>query len=428
MAYRFNPDPKGKSAESAGSFERNTPFATSHTHYTSSTQGEGGPSGEPLSQLPYLLSKEESDERMKYWREKAEKGQFNADTHTVDPAAHYSYLYYMEQHIVTSSYYAYCLGDYLKGKVLHRDWTQMTDILEQIPIEVLEVWTGESFTKHPPDIQETLDSVSNSYAILCRVLNGFDYLSRANFCGTFFSILVHSTPGAARLAQVHRSKIVTLKNCFQDFLYFHGRDKGYASASRIGRELDDACRTLVEFIGLDLSNIDGRELYRLTVLVLDLGLVAYVESHGSRFGLHVGSNIDRVDILTRKQFWLVTCSLERLACLNGFLNTPVWVFKINRIQFPHESEGLSILTCMDAFADIWGPVWAIPAEQKSSSNHIKQYNLSRGCIRRTENELSVVEGAVVCHWYGGPGSTTRSFSSISTSPLPLAPFNRCSFK
>lgn len=62
---------------------------------------------------------------------------------------------------------------------------------------------------------------------------------------------------------------------------------------------------------------------------------------------------------------------------------------------------------MGEFADIWGPVWTIPAE----NGQIKQYNVSKGVIckvRSRQNELHAVQ----CHWYSWASYHRRRMSNL----------------
>ena len=434
MPYRLPPDPKGKSAERAGRSEANNSYVPSSMPYPPKPKLEETPTRKQPRETPWLLSEKETDERMSYWWKEGANGRFNPQTHIVDPDAHYSYLYYLERKIVTSSYYFYCNVNYpdnypnpnlIDGDIL-RDLGELAkdaDLLGEIPRDVQEVLKDRFFSKHPAFARDILNSVSGSYVVLCRVLNSFDCLRDADFCGEFFSILVHSSMGIAQLVAIHRGELVMLKRSFEKFLCAYGRDKCYQEAgTRREVELEGACHTLNEIIGLHPPSSRGLALYRMTVLILDLGLITYVGSHGSLFTDHIQSEIERIVINFEKENAdFVTCSLKRLACLNEFLDTPVWVFDTESTGNPIETEGLSILTHMDVFADNWGPVWTVPAEQDSSSNRVLQYNLSRGCIRRTGNQFNSFEGVVSCHWYGSPLSSMEPVWDVAASSFPLHP-------
>lgn len=99
------------------------------------------------------------------------------------------------------------------------------------------------------------------------------------------------------------------------------------------------------------------------VLLLDLGLVLYVGSHGSRFGTYIQPDTDSIGFqhYNSAAAYGITCSLKSLGCLDGLLDTPVWVFRSNQHSVDSSAQGLSILTPMNLFADIWGPVSAVSA-------------------------------------------------------------------
>jgi hypothetical protein len=432
-----SPFPKILDPGSKGSFEEDTGgFQTDTSSTNSSAIGvkKASKSKRP-SKPPYLLSKNETVERMEYWRMQAERRKINASTHIVDPAAHYSNLHYLEEYVVKSSEYFRCHGQYLIEGDSLGDWTKDQDLQKQIPARTMDVLLNNpsgsigKLAIEPTSIQASLESVSKSYLILCRVLTSFDHLRNAGFCGTFFSMLIqgHRAPGVAHLAQVNRGDIVALKKGFESFI---------SSPQGAAFGLESDCFLLAKRmiarpnpLLLWLQLLETPLLMcRAIVLLLDLGLVTYVGSHGSRFDSYVDSSADNTQIQCKSKdsdhLRLFTCSLMPLACLNGLIDTPVWVFTLEghyRRGQPGHPGGLSILTRMDVFADIWGPVWTVTAGQNSPPNQISQYNLSRGYLRRTENQSFATQYAVMCHWDSGSFSNTGPTSNIAASSLPLSP-------
>jgi hypothetical protein len=54
------------------------------------------------------------------------------------------------------------------------------------------------------------------------------------------------------------------------------------------------------------------------------------------------------------------------------------------------------LTDIEDFADLWGPVWTVPA----GDDAVQQYNVSKGFIARVRDGAGDnIDGAVNCHWY-----------------------------
>jgi hypothetical protein len=142
---------------------------------------------------------------------------------------------------------------------------------------------------------------------------------------------------------------------------------------------------------------------RVTALLLDLALLSYTGSHGCRFD----NDYLQKDVRNFEVGWENTplkfrCSLTRLACLHEFLDKrEVWVFELqpsnSRWEASH-NRPMAILTKMEDFADIWGPVYAVPGPE--NSNAIRQYNVSKGIICRVKGGTqSALRNAIKCHWY-----------------------------
>jgi hypothetical protein len=175
----------------------------------------------------------------------------------------------------------------------------------------------------------------------------------------------------------------------------------------------------------DVSNI--LSLCLLIAYVLDAGFVSYVGSHGSRFDslfLHDDTGRVTADVGFGISF---EYALKPLACLDGFLDKRhVWVFQNYIHHTPHlqkdKQKKLSILTYIDVFADIWGPVWAEPMES-GNREHIRKYHVSKGAICQVkEREDRLIKNAVQCHWYNWMGIFRRRFSRIlpGYEDLPLS--------
>ena len=147
---------------------------------------------------------------------------------------------------------------------------------------------------------------------------------------------------------------------------------------------------------------------RVMLLMFDLALVAYMGLHGSQFGHYINEELGSIDVPSTKEYpGHFRCSQKRLACLDEFLDSnKVWVFEFLEPKRepqlhgddspPGKSQQLSILTDMEDFADLWGPVWTVPA----GDNAVQQYNVSKGFIARVRDGAGdKIDGAVNCHWY-----------------------------
>ncbi len=117
-----------------------------------------------------------------------------------------------------------------------------------------------------------------------------------------------------------------------------------------------------------------------------------------------------------------TCSLKRLACLDGFLDhKEVWAFRLDATQDSPEStpnkspSQLSVLTRMDDLADLWGPVWPVPVSN-DSPHLIKWYDVSKGVICRVSKDTRATpKNAARCHWYSRPAFYARRASRLFRS-------------
>lgn len=115
----------------------------------------------------------------------------------------------------------------------------------------------------------------------------------------------------------------------------------------------------------------------------------------------------------------VLCRRRSLACLDGFLQRQeVWVFyssslleiTIGALDDVVERP-ISLLTTIDKFAGVWGPVFAVKTSGEEE-NGILQYNAGNGVIRPFANAETGgrFKGAVACHWAAEPGHFLRRIS------------------
>ena len=263
-------------------------------------------------------------------------------------------------------------------------------------------------------------SLAKSYLTVCNVLDCLEDVSRKGFCDESFTILVQTDPQIPDVAELIRIK----KNAMVDFLeaiestilkvFKAGRPSSdRATSHAIEQTLLPSCVVLLEHLGSPLqqsiSLYDTLVLCRILAIFLDLGLVSYMGSHGSRFDIeYVHKDCSTLLVSPDTQRGVgFRFSLRRLACLDGFLNHQlVWVFQ-PLWTAPEKSrlsdKPISILTTIESLADTWGPVWEVSAGL-SFPNYIRQLNLSTGliCKARTEFECPI-EGAIPCHWFNSSG-------------------------
>ena len=151
---------------------------------------------------------------------------------------------------------------------------------------------------------------------------------------------------------------------------------------------------------------------------LSLGLVSYTGSHACDFDLSVFKR-ERATFLIDEHY--IFCR-RALACLNDFVGSSVWI-----LGPPH-----NIVTCYlvsitpQDFVDLWGPLWAIPAE--AADEGFYELRTQDGAIHAatqlesTHRKLKPDE--TMCHWvkfdnYSTPGSShygDRHLDGVTVMP------------
>jgi hypothetical protein len=85
------------------------------------------------------------------------------------------------------------------------------------------------------------------------------------------------------------------------------------------------------------TNISVLIQFRMTVIALDLALVAYIGSHRSRFDHYINTELKYIDLRDNKEYHCgFKCSPRRLACPDEFLESnKIWVFKFWNAETDH---------------------------------------------------------------------------------------------
>lgn len=385
---------------------------------------------------------QEAFQRIDQWKVLAEEGDFDADTHIVDPHAHYEALDSLQQTTVKSSEFYRQSGGYRLGHAGGEEPTLQHSALTitappWISNLVFDLQKGSSAAK------EIVFNLCETYLVIHSVIKSFEILESRQFCTSFFSILVERCDGAvAEIVKIHKGLLFKLRDSLEVAITI---------ARNVGVDLESDEETIMDCIGpasqefldaLDCTKLrsdvlivnnlpEMLNLYRMVACILDLGLVSYVGSHAARFDTEIFQReMDplRFDLPNNLSF---DCSLRTLACLEGFLDAKlVWVFRaaVNLSSVTIQSKDknskkLSILTTIDALADIWGSVWAEAEEQfVAGKKHVrvKKYHVSKGVIRRVrEDAAPLIRGAVKCHWYSWAQDYRRRFSTLLSRTVDL---------
>lgn len=394
------------------------------------------------------------------WKETAAKYNFDDDLHIVDPQAYYSRLDSLERYVVLQSEYFRCKGSYnaLNNGVFIKRRTRETppsplgfDVDATLDLN----WgtqsvssanlfrESESFPETDEmEIKQVLDSLRNSLMVLKSVIQRFDHLVNCGFATTYFSFLsARPKHNLAEIVPISRDNLAGLASGI-DYVISEISSKATATSSSVQscleRSISTSLNRLLEPFDDTVFPPDSftkqtglpiLEICRMTVLFLDLALVCYVGSHGSRFDeeyLHVRTPTRGITVnSTHSKSFSFQCTIRCLACLNGFLDHKrVWVFEFihgcgetatTALKRLGHLDSLSILTRMEHFADIWGPIWAIPTVDEKGDNRIRQYNVSKGVIRgmnSTSGMGSTYKNAVRCHWESWPSYYRKRFSRL----------------
>ncbi|KAH8755612.1 hypothetical protein F5882DRAFT_482064 [Hyaloscypha sp. PMI_1271] len=363
-----------------------------------------------------------------YWKKSAEKHDFDPDTYIVEPQRHYSRLDELERDVVHASEFFRCRGKYDLADNTLPDMSQgRPSLVGERMWKYLAKGKVEVVTSRPDsnEAQEIAESLLKSCLIICNVLGRLEFLEFAGFCREGYSMLVERPK--QNLAEVVRLPKQTLEDLtfkLEVVIDEVCSGLGFSSIRDIGDYLRYRPHISVALLTEDITGLEWSLIgqsrirtnnftlmeLRMTALMLDLALVAYMGSHGSQFGHYIKEELESIDVSGTKEYPShFRCSQKRLACLDEFLDSnKVWVFECWETKSdpqlygdgsPGSSQQLSILTDMEDFADLWGPVWTVPA----GDNAVQQYNVSKGFIARVRDgagdDSHDIDGAVNCHWY-----------------------------
>ncbi|KAI1377583.1 hypothetical protein F4677DRAFT_41307 [Hypoxylon crocopeplum] len=367
----------------------------------------------------------EAQETVSNWSELAEKGNFDADTHLVDPQAHYVALESLERTLVTSSELWRQRGEYDFRTESSAESVLLRLTETSVPSKAPE-WIYELVLKLQDEMElfvdrEAVISLCGSYVVIQSVIDRFDFLVSKRFSTDFFSILLlRDDKDIAEVVKIPRAVLT-------DFAEILLATLGAAQEEPrdvISELVTPALQQFMSLLGCGPLTSDALDACRVLAYLLDLGLVCYVGSHGSRFDQEQFEREMQSFSVNPEGTFGFDCSLRPLACLNGFLDArAVWAIDIRNDNSPSASEvgvakgKLSILTTIDALADIWGPVYAEVAGHEASANHltrVKKYNVSKGCIRRVSDRTASLNpgGIVKCHWYSWAEEQRRRLSNL----------------
>ena len=247
-------------------------------------------------------------------------------------------------------------------------------------------------------------------------------LQEAGFCNEFISLLTldpHRTT-CVRLLPVNIAEIQQLAKLFENVLLCISETTPLETAQvvELTVELTSYCQRLLRALGLlhlayaedetCPSDQSSRMLWRSIVHTLDLAILSYAGAHIEPFDLrYLGMSVEAFSVpapfvaeLHRDVRGAGMISLRRrsLECLDEFLHGKnAWVF-CNSLSDVGSNGRLHLVTKIDIFADIWGPLWkeclvGTPAEAY-------RYRVGDGHIIpwMTNDQPTLLSGEIRCHW------------------------------
>lgn len=155
------------------------------------------------------------------------------------------------------------------------------------------------------------------------------------------------------------------------------------------------------------------DICRVMGHVLDVGLLTYCDTHLQALDeTFLGRRTERFEIhypvlstKTQAQSPAVVMRPRSVSCLHKFLHErKVWVFHYGLLgKNPGVSSDakLYLSTSIEAFADIWGPIWKV-SPKGSTDNVVLRYNVGLGAIvpwtRSLDSEPEKLPEEAFCHW------------------------------
>lgn len=362
------------------------------------------------------MTKEDVQKKVNQWRLLARDGSFDADIDIVDPMLYHRHLEFLAEGVAEFSEFKRCRGSY--NLFDERTWD--AESLPKSNFEGIPDWMWAEFGSVNLEVLTTryttpgrvTASLWKTSLILSRVLAEFQRLEKEEFCQTSFNLIVLNYPrfNTAEIVKIPINDVKIIHDgalkCMENIHYNKESLKEAYLQSILSEHVFAPCQSLLTRFhwpikpngwAIDIALSTGR----MTALLVELALLSYAGSHGCRFDMeYFGKHTRSFGINWSPYEVGFRCSLRRLACLEAFLDKrEVWVFEFptpDNTRREYDGERLSILTKMEDFADIWGPVYGIPTT--SGSGKIRQYNVSKGIICGTGRKQPELRNAVKCHW------------------------------
>ncbi|KAL9064443.1 MAG: hypothetical protein Q9157_007831 [Trypethelium eluteriae] len=149
-------------------------------------------------------------------------------------------------------------------------------------------------------------------------------------------------------------------------------------------------------VTLNVGNMSDRKLehFYFLNLLISVGICSYAGSHSREITPNPAyESAEEIQILNHGRASFVWRK-RRLLCLDSFIGGPTWLF----MRHDSNSNGFVLSTTVSAFADLWGPVWGIEADNRpgllslfTERGEIVEVGLPTGKYLTREEEIP-------CHW------------------------------
>ncbi len=370
---------------------------------------------ETILQETVVPSPDDIKRKFSHWRS-PENSSFDDDMDIVDPSAYQRHLELLSDTVAKHSEFKRCDGQYLRSDELTWD----LDHASETDFQNIPSWMWSAFGNIGvgllPDqfgsVEAVLASLWKTCVILSQVISSFRELEQGGFSSESFNLLLrHPGFDAAEVIRIPITDVEVIQTGVAGCLeYIYSQEsldindiqailwaQVFAPCESLLGRLNHPLRTERPLIDHILAT------GRVTALLLDLALLSYTGSHGCRFDHeYLQKDARAFEVSWENNPYDFRCSLTRLACLHEFLDKrEVWAFELRHSksnwETPHKRP-MAILTKMKDFADIWGPVYAVPGPKNNDA--IRQYNVSKGIICRVKGSTpSTLRNAIKCHWY-----------------------------
>ncbi|KAL8730569.1 MAG: hypothetical protein Q9166_004023 [cf. Caloplaca sp. 2 TL-2023] len=372
-------------------------------------------------------------------RAEAVAGDFDEDLYIVDPHSHFELLKRLERDVVQRSEYynnrrVYSVSTIIDPKDDDGAFLNQIRLRPYLHKIILESSIARQTLQEQNPSLHTFWHLLKSYSIILNASRSLEQMASLQFCKDAISILLaHQGTDVIEIKRIPAHLITDIEKSLEEAMfevhyYLNKRNLMIILTGLVRGPF----RSFLYHLGvrilspLCLGLKRSLMIIRKVALLLDIALVSYVRSHGSGFDTtYFGGDLNSLDVSDEHDLLTFRCSWARLACLNDFLDKRrLWVFNFSHghTDSPppgdenQASRSKSVLARMKDFADIWGPVYTVPA----SAGLVKYYVVSKGVICKVNDvEQSPFAGAVQCHYYSRLSFCRRKASRLLSGTRDL---------